>query len=562
MLNLASTDAVVLILYLIVTVMIGSRAARHIKTREDFFMGSRRFGKLLTAFSTFGAGTHADTAVAVSSETYNVGLAGIWYQWIMLLTLPIYWLLAPVFRRARVLTTADFFEARFGRDFMILYSIFGMFVCTIFTAVLLFGSARLVEALTAGAITKSVGIFSIGIVAFSYGIVGGLIAAVWNDLLQGIMTIVMSTMMIPFFWLRIGGLSHFRQALPDPQAAFRLVMHRQITPYWIFAVSVASLLSMVVQPHIMSNAGSTKSEMDSRVGFTGGLLLKRCMSVPWALTGVMAIAMYGAGNIKGDLAFGILARDLLPAGFSGLMVAGVLAAAMSSSSVLMLSFSALWTNNIYRRFINANSSESNLVSMSRITSAIFGVCSLGLSFAFGDMPGAMRFIWKTLPLMGIAFFLGIFWRRANRYGAFASFGGALVAMLIGQIVFGWHGDAGLPPTITLFVVTGTLCGIAASYLTNPEAEEQLDRFYLNLNTPVLPGEPTKLDRTSEPGQAESTPRKPGSQDVNVRIKPLSCSNWNLPMPSREGWVGFLVCLGIVATMITGLNFLAGWLAGS
>ena len=136
----------------------------------------------------------------------------------MLLTLPIYWLLAPVFRRARVLTTADFFEARFGRDFMILYSIFGMFVCTIFTAVLLFGSARLVEALTAGAITKSVGIFSIGIVAFSYGIVGGLIAAVWNDLLQGIMTIVMSTMMIPFFWLRIGGLSHFRQALPDPRS--------------------------------------------------------------------------------------------------------------------------------------------------------------------------------------------------------------------------------------------------------------------------------------------------------------------------------------------------------
>ena len=562
MLNLATIDEVVLILYLIVTVIISSRAARHIKTREDFFMGSRRFGKLLTAFSTFGAGTHADTAVGVSSEAYSVGLAGIWYQWIMLLTLPIYWLLAPVFRRARVLTTADFFEARFGREFMILYSIFGMFVCTIFTAVLLFGSARLVEALTAGAITKSVGIFSIGVVAFSYGIVGGLIAAVWNDLLQGIMTIIMSTMMIPFFWLRIGGVNQFRHALPDPQAAFRLVMHGQITPYWIFAVSVASLLSMVVQPHIMSNAGSTKSEMDSRVGFTSGILLKRCISVPWALTGVMAMAMYGAGKIKGDLAFGMLARDLLPAGFSGLMVAGVLAAAMSSSSVLMISFSALWTNNIYKRFINVTSGESNLVSMSRITSAIFGACSLGLSFAFGDMPGAMRFLWQTLPLMGIAFFLGLFWRRANRYGAFASFGGALAAMLIGQIGFGWHGDAGLPRTITLFVITGTLCGVAASYLTNPESEEQLDRFYLNVNTPVIPDEKTTFHRTSEPGRAESTPCKSGSLVVNAQSKPLSCRNWNLPMPSREAWVGCLVCLGIVATMIIGLNFLAAWLAGS
>ena len=524
-------------------------------------MGGRRFGKLLTAFSTFGAGTHADNAVGVSSEAYKVGLAGIWYQWIMVFTLPIYWLLAPVFRRARVLTTADFFEARFGQQFMILYSIFGMFVCTIFTAVLLFGSARLVEALTAGAIATWVGILSIGIASFSYGIVGGLIATVWNDLFQGIMTILMSTMMLPFFWQKIGGLSRFRQALPDPRAAFRLVMQRQITPYWIVSVSLASLLSMVVQPHIMSNAGSTKSEMDSRVGFTSGLLLKRCMSVPWALTGVMAIAVYGAGNIKGDLAFGMLARDLLPVGFSGLMVAGVLAGAMSATSVLMISFSALWTNNIYKRFIHPTSDESKLVSVSRKTSAIFGVCSLGLSFTFGDMPGAMRFIWTTLPLMGIAFFLGLFWRRANRYGAFASFGGALIAMLLGQFVFGWDGDAGLPRTITLFVVTGTLCGIAASYLTHPEAGEQLDRFYRNINTAVVPGEATKLSGT-KPGHGEFTPPTPGSSDVNVCGKHLPCKNWNLPVPGREAWVGFLVCLGIVASMIIGLNLLTVWLAGA
>src|SRR6185436_4758361 len=106
MLGLTSLDVLVLVAYFIVIIGIGWASSRLVKSNEDYLMGGRRFGKLLTAFFSFGAGTHADNAVGVASKSYSIGLSGIWYQWVMLFTLPIYWLLAPIFRRAWVQTTA------------------------------------------------------------------------------------------------------------------------------------------------------------------------------------------------------------------------------------------------------------------------------------------------------------------------------------------------------------------------------------------------------------------------------------------------------------------------
>ncbi|MGH9839236.1 MAG: sodium:solute symporter family protein, partial [Blastocatellia bacterium] len=270
MLGLTALDLIVLLGYFVIVVTIGVISARLVRNREDFLMGGRRFGKIMTLFFTFGAGTHADSAVGVAAQSYKMGFAGFWYQGVQIFTLPIYWLLAPIFRRARVLTTADFFERRFGARFMLLYAVFALFIMVAYTGVGLYGASRLVEALLDRRISWQLVILVIAGVSFFYGIAGGLIAAVWNDLFQGILTVVMSVMIIPFFWSRIGGLDGFQSALPNPQETFRLVLQEDMTVFWIVMVSINLLLSMVVQPHIMANAGSAKTEMDSRVGFVGG----------------------------------------------------------------------------------------------------------------------------------------------------------------------------------------------------------------------------------------------------------------------------------------------------
>ena len=77
-------------------------------------MGRRKFGNVLTVAHAFGSGTQTDHPVAVSGACYELGLAGIWYQWLWLFATPFYWMISPWMRRLRVLTLGDFFEERYG----------------------------------------------------------------------------------------------------------------------------------------------------------------------------------------------------------------------------------------------------------------------------------------------------------------------------------------------------------------------------------------------------------------------------------------------------------------
>lgn len=555
--GLTVLDLIILSAYFVIVAAIGVIGSRFVKNREDFVMGGRRFGKLMTIMFTFGAGTHADAAVGVAAQCYKVkSFAGFWYQGVMIFTLPIYWLLAPVFRRARVMTTADFFERRFGTGFMLLYAAFALFIMVAFSSVGLYGTGKLVEALTDGHVSWQWSIPIVALVSFFYGIAGGLVAAVWNDFFQGLLTIAMSLLIIPFFWAHIGGLSGFQHALPDPDYAFRLVLQEGMTLYWIVMMSINTLLSMVVQPHIMANAGAAKTEMDSRIGFVGGMVLKRLMTIPWALTGVMALAMFGTDSIDPDHAFGRMAHDLLPAGFAGLMIACVLASIMDNLSVFMVSFAGIYTNSIHAKLF-PHSSERALLGVNRFSGVAFAMVVLPLSYAFTDMPGAMRFIFKSVPLMGIAFFMAVLWRRANRFGALVSFVTALAAMLYSQVQLGWSGDAGLPKTILLYVVCGTLAGCVASILTPPEDKGRTHRFFLLLRTPIGQEQVLRDAGLVEiPGTGSfEDPAEDNRRDVE------SAGTLRLPSaaPSRQTVYGFVWVAAIALALIGLVKLLAYWL---
>jgi Na+/proline symporter len=550
--GLTTLDLAILLGYFLIVAGIGVIASRLVKSREDFTMGGRRFGKLLTIMFTFGAGTHADSAVGVASQCYQTrSLAGFWYQGVMIFTLPIYWLLAPIFRRARVQTTADFFERRFGGGFMLLYAVFAMAITAGFSSMGLYGTAKLVEALTGGQLVWQVVIPIVAGVSFFYGITGGMIAAVWNDFFQGVLTILMSLLLLPFFWRHIGGLEGFRSAVAGSDHAFDLVLQEGMTFQWIVMMSISSLLSMVVQPHIMANAGSAKSEMDSRVGFVGGMVLKRLMTIPWALTGIMALAMFGPGMPDPDHAFGRLTRELLPSGFRGLMVACVLASIMDNLSVFMISFAGIYTNSIHPRLV-PGSSEAGLLRVNRWSSIVFALIVIPAAYAFTDVPQAMRFTFKTVPLMGIAFFMAVLWPRANRQGAFMSFFAAVAAMLASQYLLGWSGDAGLPQTVLLYLTAGTLAGCVTSLLTPPENALTLERFYLLLRTPI--GQEQVL---RDAGLVE-IPGTGTFEDPSLHAPPAAAEPGATPLPvpglgkpSRETVSG-LAWVSVIAVALVGL----------
>ena len=159
MLGIGGWDWAAIILYLFGITIIGVWTARRVKDTADFFMGGRSHNRWFMMFFAFGAGTSGNDAVGVSAKTYTSGMSGIWYQWLWLFCTPFYWVIAPVMRRMRCLTTGDYFAECYGGSVEALYSLIGVFALTLNMGVLLRGGGTMIEALSKGAIPWEASVF-------------------------------------------------------------------------------------------------------------------------------------------------------------------------------------------------------------------------------------------------------------------------------------------------------------------------------------------------------------------------------------------------------------------
>src|SRR5918992_3353821 len=112
--NITTLDWAVLGFYLIVITAIGLVVGYRVRQSGEYFLGGRRFGPWLMMGQSFGVGTHAEMPVALAGAVYSHGASAIWFQWKNLFITPFYWLMAPVFRRIRRTTMAEFMEDRYG----------------------------------------------------------------------------------------------------------------------------------------------------------------------------------------------------------------------------------------------------------------------------------------------------------------------------------------------------------------------------------------------------------------------------------------------------------------
>ncbi|HBL47979.1 sodium:solute symporter family protein [Gimesia sp.] len=334
-LGLHTADWIILALYFVVILAIGLWSVTKVKDMADFFMGGRRFGKVFMMFFAFGSGTSSEQAISVVAGTWRAGLAGIWWQFLWLWATPFYWIVAPLMRRMRALTTADFFETRFNGPTAIMYSFYGIAISITFIAGGLFGTGKMVDALTGNELDRlsveanimvpaaewdttektfhiterrlqgyEFAILAVTIMFVIYGMAGGLGAAIITDFIQGILTIVFSFLLLPFVFYEIGGFgmlhqqSDLKQGMLDLTVSPELAatMGEPITPFYVCMLSITALAGIVIQPHIMGVCGAGKTEYEGRFGFTVGNFLKRFCTVAWTFTGLACIVWYMGDN--------------------------------------------------------------------------------------------------------------------------------------------------------------------------------------------------------------------------------------------------------------------------
>ena len=550
-------DWIIIIIYLIVVLFIGANAAKKVSSTSDYFISDRKFGKGMMMLFTFGTGTNTDQAVTVASKTYTSGASGIWYQWLWLFATPFYWLLAPLFRRMRAVTTADYLHKRYDQSVAILFAIVGIAQLSVNIGVVLKATSALIYPVSGGSISPELAIIAMTILFVSYGVLGGLNAAIITDALQGVLTVILSFLILPFALDAVGGINGLRTSISDP-SVFKVVAPGEITTLYVIVIAVNGLIGWVTSPYSMAMCGAGKTEEESRIGLVGGMLLKRVCTIAWVLSGLCAIGLYANNSINVDHVYGLMAHDLLPTiapGLIGLFIASMLAAVMSSCDALMVSASALFTENIYKTLIKPNQSVKHYLMVGRLTSIFVVLCGITIAFGLPSVVSGLEMFWKVQAMMGIAIWVSFFWRRATAVGAWAStICGFLAWFFTSKIEFiGWDFNANfaailpkfmlynnqlsLPWQMIIYLTFSLLAMILVSIITKPGDKESLDRIYECLRTPVLPGEP-EVEPLTLP---ESTVPAPRSVLINH-------SDFEINKPSKESIIGFIalwIAVGIL-----------------
>jgi len=399
--GLSWLDYLVIGVYFAVTLTLGLRAGRRMKSQEDFFLGGRRFGKWIQTFAMFGQATSADSAVSATTMVASGGAAGMAANLAQgLLYMPVLWLTAPWYRRLRLLTMADFFAQRYQSKGMavtyaLISAIFFMLVAGInYTAMGKTLSAIMLKPASALTVkeqqqrgmalerksleTRDIRLLTlreasrlddlrrinphsdfpyvnsryvmlaIAVCVLAYTAKGGLAAAFLADLIQGCLIIVLTLLLIPFAMARIN-LLHGATGVLGP---FQ-VLHQQLPAWyfelwgspkllefnwmWILAFGVLGMLNTAAQANQMTAMGSARDDDTARVGATNGIFIKRYCSVIWGLVAMLALVLYGTTASDPDLIWGMATRDLL--GSVGMGLVGLMIACLLAA--LMATASAL-----------------------------------------------------------------------------------------------------------------------------------------------------------------------------------------------------------------------------
>lgn len=560
MLGVNLIDWLVIAGYLVGITLIGVWTAKKVKSTTSFFIGDRKFGKIMMMFFTFGAGTHSDQAVSVAAKTYRVGVSGIWYQWLWLFCTPFYWFLAPLFRRMRAVTTGDFFNARYNRSVSVLYALVGMLQLMLSIGMMLKGSSAMITAVSGGNINPNAAIWAMTIMFIIYGIAGGLSAAIVTDFIQGVLTIVLSFLILPFALAEVGGLAGLRETIAEP-SMFKIVAPGEITAFYIAIISLNALIGWVTQPHSMALGGAGKTEMEGRVGVMCGILFKRVCTIAWVLTGLCAVGLYMGKDVDIDQVYGLMAHSLLPKvapGLVGVFIASMLAAVMSSCDAFMVCSSALFTENIYKPLIAPGRGDRHYMRVGRVVAVLVVLCGIFFAYQLESVVQGLEIFWKVSAMMGIPFLIGLFWRRATAAAAWVSTLAAFATLLLtskiimfDKVVWDFNaafadklpgfmlfdGKLYMPWQMIIYLAVGLAAAIVVSLTTKPEGKEKLDKFYECIRTPVAPGEP-ETEPFTLPEGVEPAPR-------NVLI---DHPDFEVPKPTFVGIVGFLagwVAVGIL-----------------
>ncbi|GAA5220191.1 sodium/solute symporter [Membranihabitans marinus] len=425
-------NIMVVILYLLAMIWIGVKYSRRQNSTDDYFKGGGRIPWWAAGLSLFGTSLSAITFMAIPAKTYMTDWSYFFFQMTPLLTAPLLIALyIPYYRRLNITTAYEFLESRFNLLTRLLGSISFMILQLGRVGIVLFLPSIAIHLVTG--ISIDLCILVMGVISIVYTMLGGIEAVIWTDVLQVIVLMGGALLCVVVLYLQLDqgpmetiqmGIENHKFNLLD--TAFDL---KRPTIYVVLLGGIfANLITSGSDQTMVQRYLTTPTESGAKKSVWTFALLGIPATLLFFSIGTLLFLYFKANPTdlnpaisNEDAIFPWYIVSQLPAGISGLLIAGIFSAAMSSLSSSMNSVATAFMTDFYHRF--SWGSNTSALKMARISTLIFGILGTGFALLMSRME--IQSLWDQFQLyiglfaggLGGLFLLGIVTKRANGNGA-------------------------------------------------------------------------------------------------------------------------------------------------
>jgi SSS family solute:Na+ symporter len=450
--------------------------AKNKNTADDYFLAGRNLGWWVVGASIFASNIGSEHLVGLAGSGATDGVAMAHYElhaWCLLI---LGWVLVPFYTRSQVFTMPEFLERRFNptsRWVLSLISLVAYVVTKIAVGIFAGGivfSVLLPEMRIGPLDSFWIGSILVILLTGAYTVLGGLRAVAYTEALQTLV-LVLGSILVTYFGLQaLGGWSELRaicgsemfnlwkplvpagvEATWAPvKESGRMAWYFNANYPWLsmlFCAPVIGLWYWCTDQYIVQRTLGAPNETEARRGSICAAMLKLLPVFIFIIPGMICYALATSGTSESiqqviigedgkvirdeaQKAFPLLAASVLPAGVRGLVVAGLLAALMSSLAGVFNASATLFTMDFYSR-LRPQVSQQRLVWIGRIATIVMVLIGLawipviqGGRGLYDYLQGVQAYL---APPIFVVFFLGIFWKRLNGPGC-------LAALIVGFIM--------------------------------------------------------------------------------------------------------------------------------
>ncbi|MDW7761142.1 MAG: sodium:solute symporter [Acidobacteriota bacterium] len=439
------------------------------ETPTDYFLAGRHLGWLIVGASIFASNIGSEHLVGLAGSGATDGVAMAHYELHAWCLLVLGWVMVPFYMRSKVFTMPEFLEKRFSpasRTVLSLISLVAYVLTKIAVGIFAGGivfSVLLPDINLFGLDSFWVG--SILVIVFTgiYTILGGLRAVAYTEAMQTLVLVLGSVLVTIFGLKALGGWGELRAIAGSEmfnlwkplvpagiegtwapvREAGRMAWYFNDNYPWVgmlFCAPIIGLWYWCTDQYIVQRALGAPNEREARRGSIAAAFLKLLPVFIFIIPGMIAYALAKSGQSPviqeqligpgGELlrteaqkAFPLLVATVLPIGVRGIVVAGLLAALMSSLAGVFNASSTLFTMDFYSR-LRPKVSQARLVWMGRIATTVMVLIGLfwipvirGGRGLYDYLQGVQAYL---APPIFVVFFLGVFWKRMNAKGCLSA----------------------------------------------------------------------------------------------------------------------------------------------